>query len=62
MEPKYIVRDVFELVYSAFWLDEKINDWNVNHQQWDRLECQKVILKRLNNLIDGFLKEIELSV
>ena len=51
-------------MYSAYWLDGRINFWNVNNKQWNRLGCQKVALKSLNDSSDStleFLREVELS-
>ena len=58
---KYIAKGEFGSVYSAFWLDGKIDKWNINNQQWDRLGYQRVALKILNNSsnsISDFLKEL----
>src|SRR5207248_9860892 len=60
---KYITKGGFGSVYSAYWLDGRINFWNVNDKEWNRSGYQKVALKSLNNSSDStleFLKEVEL--
>jgi serine/threonine protein kinase len=62
---KYITKGGFGSVYSAFWLDGKIINWDINNQQWSRIGLQRVALKSLNNSSDSIsdiLKEVESNI
>ncbi|CAB5182349.1 unnamed protein product [Rhizophagus irregularis] len=52
----------FGKIYSAEWPEGLINYWDIENQQWDRIQYDKYALKSLNNSSDicsDFLNEIK---
>ncbi|RGB42315.1 hypothetical protein C1646_810057 [Rhizophagus diaphanus] len=62
---KYIAKDEFNKVYSTYWIDGEIFNWDYKNQNWKR-ENQNisVILKNLDyskNITSEFMREINKS-
>ena len=58
---KHIARGGFANVYSATWIDGKIERWDQGSDNWKRSGSKKVALKILdnsNNISEDFLNEV----
>ncbi|GBB97402.1 hypothetical protein RclHR1_02990003 [Rhizophagus clarus] len=58
----YIAEGGFGKIYSAEWPEGHIKSWDIENQEWDRVQLDKFALKSLKNsskISSGFLSEIK---
>ena len=49
LEKKQIGKGGFGTIYSAYWLDGQILNWDIHNQNWNRNKVQSIVLKILKN-------------